>query len=333
MNYTAFVGIDVSKKTIDAYLVNAQDEKGTHHQFDNTSKGFTQLFRWIVKNKHALSQTFFCMEHTGIYALPLACELDAKALIYCMEMPLHIKNSMGIRRGKSDKADSKVIALYALSNYRKLRTNNLPAKELLKIKNLLAFRERLMKASQSLKQSCGELEKFSDKELQLMIPSESRKVIIYLEKKIDKVDTLIEKVIRSVAELEKNYDLLQSISGIGMRIAANLLVTTHNFTRFENWRQYSSYAGTAPFEFTSGTSIKRKNKVSPLANKEMKRLLTLGAWTSMRGDRELRQFFERKVAEGKPKLSALNAVKNKLISRIFAVVKRGTPFVKLPMMG
>jgi transposase len=334
MNYKAFLGIDVSKLTLDVVLVHPEDERGVHQKFDNTSKGFSQLFKWISKNrKISLQEVFFCLEHTGVYALPIATELQQRSLNYCMEMALRIKKSMGVSRIKNDKADAKVIALYAMNNHKKLRVNNLPAKELLKIKNLLAFRERLSKTHQGLKHAYGELEKFTDKDVQSIVPSESKKVIKYVAEKIRKVDELIEQIIRSVPELEKNYQLIKTVDGIGPRIAANMIVCTNNFNRFETWRQFSCYSGIAPFEHSSGTSVRRANRVSPLANKSIKRLLTMGAWTSMKANRELRLYYERKVAEGKPKLSALNAVKNKLVSRMFAVISRGTPFIRLPLNG
>lgn len=334
MDYKAFLGIDVSKLTLDVVLVHQNDEQGVHQKFDNTSKGFSHLFKWISRRAgFSLEEVFFCMEHTGVYALPLATELQQRGLSYCMEMALRIKRTMGVSRIKNDKADAKVIAMYAMNNHKKLRLNNLPAKELLKIKNLLSFRERLSKTHQGLKHAYGELEKFADKDVQSIVPAESKKVIEYIASKMKKIDELIEQVIRSVPELHKNYQLIKTIDGIGPRIAANMIVCTHNFSRFESWRQFSCYSGIAPFEHSSGTSIRRPNRVSPLANKSIKRLLTMGAWTSMKANRELRLYYDRKVAEGKPKLSALNAVKNKLVSRIFAVVKRETPFVRLMQHG
>ena len=68
------------------------------------------MVSWIKKQTgYSGKELLFCMEHTGIYALPLACFLSEKQLLFCMENPYHLKHSMGIQRGKNDKADAKMI--------------------------------------------------------------------------------------------------------------------------------------------------------------------------------------------------------------------------------
>jgi len=104
MDYKAFIGIDVSKMTFDAVLIRQGEDQGSHQKFENNPKGYARFFHWINKEGMAVQEVFFCMEHTGVYALPIACELDNRGLSYCMEMALKIKKSMGISRVKNDKA-------------------------------------------------------------------------------------------------------------------------------------------------------------------------------------------------------------------------------------
>ena len=106
-----------------------------------------------------------------------------------------------------------------------------------------------------------------------------------------------------------------------------MLVHTHTFTAFKDARQFACYCGIAPFEYASGTSIKGKTKVSHLANKKLKSLLNMAALNAVRFDSELKAYYERRVKEGKNKMCVLNIIRNKLVSRVFAVVKRGTPYV------
>ena len=89
------------------------------------------------------------------------------------------------------------------------------------------------------------------------------------------------------------------------------------------------YAGIAPFEKQSGTSLNTKSRVSHYANKKMKVLLNLAASSAIQADPELKTYYNRRIENGKSKMSTLNIVRNKIVHRIFAVVKRGTPFVPL----
>jgi transposase len=129
--------------------------------------------------------------------------------------------------------------------------------------------------------------------------------------------------------MKQCFDLLCTIPGIGRQIAAQLLVITHCFTSFENSRKLACYAGIAPFEYSSGSSIRGRTKVNHLANKYLKSLLNLAALNAVRWDKELQLYYERKKGEGKNSMVVLNAVRNKVLARAFAVVRRGTPYAPL----
>jgi transposase len=107
----------------------------------------------------------------------------------------------------------------------------------------------------------------------------------------------------------------------------SIIVVTNNFLWFNNAKTLASYAGVAPFPYTSGTSIKGKTKVSPLANKKLKSLLSSCAFSAIRNDPEMKKYFNRRTESGKHKMNTINAVRNKLLARVFAVVKRRTPYV------
>ena len=111
--------------------------------------------------------------------------------------------------------------------------------------------------------------------------------------------------------------------------AAALLLCTNNFTAFDDGRKFASYCGVAPFEHSSGSSIRGKTQTSPLANQRIKALLSSCASTAIQHDQQLKAYFIRKTQEGKPKLVALNAVRAKLINRVFATINRGTEYVVL----
>src|SRR5690606_20347639 len=101
-NVKQTIGIDVSKLTLDVYIKTTQ----VHHQFSNDSKGFKQLISWLVKQNVILEETLFCFEHTGWYCLMLSYFLFDNQYQYCCVNAIEIKRSMGLKRGKSDKADA-----------------------------------------------------------------------------------------------------------------------------------------------------------------------------------------------------------------------------------
>jgi transposase len=93
-----FVGIDVSKLTLDVHL----HEKNLHCVFNNDSKGHLSMFSWIRKHCKKNEELRFCFEHTGIYSLELAVFLKKHDQVIYIVSGLAIKRSMGLKRGKSD---------------------------------------------------------------------------------------------------------------------------------------------------------------------------------------------------------------------------------------
>jgi len=330
MKKKLFIGIDVSKKTIDVSLLTSEQFKELpHKQFDNSVNGYKAMMKWINSMyKLSKDEMLFCMEHTGIYSLNLCCYLNENDIAFWLENPLQIKRSLGIKRGKNDKLDSKDIANYAYTHKHNAKLYQMPGKTLLTLKNLLSYRERLMKGKVCFQVSSNEL-KLCNKEIRVSICSESDAIVKSLNKKIEKVEEQIKELVRSDKNLNHLYQLVTSVKGIGLIIATYMLVHTSDFTAFNTARQFACYCGIAPFEYTSGISIKGKTKVSHLANKKIKSLFTMGALNAIKYDSELKEYYERKVKEGKNKMSVINIIKNKMVGRVFAVVKRGTPYVEL----
>src|SRR5215203_2067744 len=145
MKRSLFIGIDISKAVLDVSILSVADINTVYyHQFTNNAKGFAQLHRWIRKQNQGVlqGQWRICMENTGIYSLALNCFLHGRGIWQCLENALQIKRSMGVIRGKNDKADSKTIALYAFWFMDKLKPYLFPGKALLRLKALFGQRER-----------------------------------------------------------------------------------------------------------------------------------------------------------------------------------------------
>lgn len=328
MKFTSFVGIDISKKDYDIALLDAKGKVVETKKFANNSSGFKSMLTWL-KRSISTEALLFCMEHTGVYCLAICVFFEENGLNYSLQSGLQIKRSMGIQRGKNDKADACVIGKYAYLNRNEIDCYQLPSKVILKLKQLVSYRERLVKSKVALTTASKELKAFTDKDLHGYIISDSQEHIKRISKSIIEIDKALRQIIAEDPDLNRLFDLITSVKGVGLQIAINMIVVTHGFTRFKNWRKFSCYCGLAPFEFRSGSSIRGKTKVSHLGNKKIKAIIGNGIASAIQHDPEIASYYKRKLEEGKHKMVVMNAIKNKLISRVFAVVKRGTPFVLL----
>ena len=124
------------------------------------------------------------------------------------------------------------------------------------------------------------------------------------------------------------FGLISSVVGIGTVIACEMIITTIEFKSINDPKKYACNVGVVPFEHRSGSSIRGRNRVSKFANKNVKRLLHLAALSTIRYEGEYRSYWLRKIEEGKHKMIILNALRNKIIQQVFAVVKRGTKYEK-----
>lgn len=323
-NYVDVIGIDVSKLTIDAHI----HYKNKHRKFSNTYKGFKAL--WVWTEKYLESQDYFyCFENTGHYSTNLSIYLSEQEIDYVEESPLAIKRSVGIVRGKTDRLDAVMIARYAWLHKEELTLSTPKQKDIQELGRLLATREQLVRDRTGKMSSLNEMQHIlsspsTDACCKILVKS-----IHYLNKQIEALEQCIKALMDKEEAYRRNFKLLNSLKGVGVVLASQIIYHTSNFNRFDNWRQFASYCGIAPFEHSSGTSIRRKNRIHHIGDRKMKTLLTLASNSAIQCDKELKLYYHKKVAEGKPKMVALNNVRNKILARAFSVIKRGTPYVEL----
>lgn len=330
MKYEWFVGIDISKLTLDFTLYNPIDFKSSNHvELTNDINGFKKVLPWLKKSQVDIKETLFCMEHTGIYGLKLSVFMEEKKLSYSAVPPIEIKRSLGLTRGKNDKLDSLKISRYCYLHARELKLSELPSKKLRALKLLLNERLRIVKMQTIEKQTMTELKKISSESYE----KRSKKKLSLFKEQINQIEDEIGTLINEDESLKKNYNLANSVVGIGLVNATLFIVHTNNFQSFTDGRKFACYGGVAPFEYSSGTSIKGKTRVSYLANKDIKTNLTQAARSAVQNDDELRIYYKRKAKEGKEHGVIMNAIKFKLILRVFATIKRGTPFVRMRQAG
>jgi transposase len=329
MEYKWYLGIDISKRNLDIVIFQKDKmKKSPHIRIDNSALGFEHLLLWFEEQSVILKETLVCMEHTGVYGARTVAFLSEKTTC-CVESPLHIKRSLGLVRGKNDKADAYQISRFCYLHREELKPVKIASDVSIKLKNLLNERDRLVKSRQVDRTIVNEFDNEDNKSSIIR----AKKRILSLSEDIKEIQEEMETTIHLDHEMEVNYKLVKSVVGIGLVNAVTFILYTNNFTTITDARKYAAYSGVAPFEHTSGSSIRGRTKVSKLANQKIKVNLTNGARSAIINDPELKLYYCRKKEEGKDHGTVMNAVKFKLISRVFATVKRGTPFVKLRQAG
>ena len=323
MDFQFFIGIDVSKSDFHVFIRQLQRSA----KFENNPKGFNKLLTWVTElvGNHK-QEMVFALEHTGLYSLNLSSFLHEHGYQFALLPGLEVKRSQGIRRGKSDKTDAKAIAEYLFEKKEKIKLYQMPSKPLLQLKRLASFRERLVKERAAFKGRLKEYKAFLTAQEHQVIFQAHQRIIACLNKYITIVEQEIQQLIKQNQELFTQFKLITSIKGVGTQTAVMAIILTGGFTQFESWRKFASYAGIAPFPNQSGT-FKGKNKISHLANKRIKTLLSLCAVSAIQHNPEMKMYYQKRLEEGKNKMSTLNIIRNKLLARIFAVIERKTPYV------
>ena len=329
-----FIGIDFSKEKFDATVIKAvgveECAERMHEVFDNKVSGFRRLLRWVksVADERDTGLWLFCGENTGGYSKALCNYLYGSGYDMWLENALSIKRSSALQRNKSDKADSNIIAEYAMRNYDQMRLYKPLGKNLERLREVFLYRHNLVKLKASMTMRKGEKKLTQEKsDISRFMAMSSKHLISEFNKKIAECDMRIEKIISEDEELRGNFEIITSVPGVGMQNAVCLMVYTDNFNRFDyNSRKIACYYGVAPFGRQSGTSLNTPPHVSPFANKLIKTLLSQAALASIRFCPHLAMYYHRLVETGKKPPVALNNLKNKMLHIITAMVRKGEKY-------
>ena len=328
--YEWFVGIDVSKGKLD-FAVLKGNEKQYHTIIENTVAAIKSLFRNLHKQfpEFSLSICLIGMEHTGIYNNHLLAVAQIQNWNLCLESATHIKQSGGLQRGKNDKVDALRIAQYIYKNRSEIKLWQPPREVITQLRNLTSVRDRLIAAKKQLEVALKENTCFQSKSAVRILTVCCKKSIQALVADIELTENKIRQVIKNDAVLSRLFAVVTSVPGVGMVTAASIVINTNEFKSITEPRKYACYAGVAPFEHTSGSSIRGKTRVSKKANLHAKSLLHMAAMTSILHNPEIKQYYARKVQEGKSKMNVINAVRNKILHRVFACVRDNREYEKI----
>lgn len=325
-----YVGIDISKEKL-----NFCYRKGLEIVLEEECTNDVAIIKKTFSDSlKALNSTFddvlICAEYTGRYIYPLTVVCQDMGLFLWIDDPTRIRNSFGIIRGKNDAIDAARIAEYAFRYSDKAVRYTIASKALVSIKNLLSDRRFLLQDRKRYQTQVTDQRKYMEHSEFKRKSQRWNKVIKVIDEQIKTIDIEIDNLITSEPMLSHQKELLKSIDGIGDRIAINMIAVTAGFTRFRNARHFCSFAGLTPYRYDSGSSIRSKSRISKRANQNIKALLHLSAVnvaTRMK-ENEYREYYERKIKEGKHVMSVLNVLRAKLVHRMFSVIARDEFYTK-----
>lgn len=319
--FSMFAGIDISKRTFDVVLLSAVTGTRVHQSFTQCKEGYREFSGWLKKQGARKAGTLFCMEHTGMYSDGLINYLVQLKCYLWVEMAIRIKRSMGLHRGGNDKASAMIIAEYAYRFRDRVRQWQPLDSRLLEIRMLIKQRERMLLSLKQLEVPVKELKECDQLAMAKLLQRNQQSVIRQLKEAVKKIESQIAELVSANEELKTVVRRITSIKGVGMQTAISLMVYTKGFTMFENGKQLACYCGVVPFSKSSGTSVRTRPGVSPFANRRLKSLLHLCAMAALRYDGEIKSYYQRKVQEGKNKMLVINAIRNKLLQRIYALLR------------
>jgi transposase len=319
------IGIDVSKATLDVALRN---EAGLvkEQRVKNTGAGLKALLRKWCKQQLCEADTLVCLEPTGHYSHGVIKALLELGHRTWLAHATDIRLSIGMQRGKNDKVDARRIAEYAMRFHDKARLLDSSHLQFTELKNLLALRERLVKERAKDRAQLKDNVKYMHGATRALVKNELERQVKALEHSIAKLEKAIEDMLEKDEDLARKNRLVQTVSGVGPVLASELIAHTEGFTRFDSPRQLVCYVGAAPFEKSSGSSVRGQTSTSSFANKRLKSLLRLAALVAVRKRGDLRDYYLRKIQQGKRPIVVLNNVAGKIIHHLWAVIHSGKPY-------
>lgn len=318
-----FLGIDVSKKTLDAALLDSSEaaraatRKPRHKVFVNSPTGHQQMLDWLANNE--VTQVHACLEATGTYGEGIARALYEAGHNVSLVNPMLIRafGQSQLIRTKTDKADAQLIARFCAMHQPAVWTP--PTAEMAQLQALVRRLEALdgMRVMEENRLESG----VASEEVR----SSLHEHIAYLQAQIETTRRQIKDHIDNNPTLKGQRDLLLSIPGIG-EITASLLLAEVDVAQFESARQVAAFAGLVPRIRQSGTSVRGRSRLSKAGSSRLRKGLYFPALTALRFNPLIRALGLRLSVKGKSKMLILGAAMRKLLHIAFGVLKSGRPF-------
>lgn len=312
------LGIDVSKSKVDLCLLfdGPKGRKKTK-VLTNGPEVATTVLEWLGAKKVDITGLQVVIEPTGTYHEHLAFGLHERGVRVIMVNPARARDfarGMGVMT-KTDRVDAFILACYG--ELRKPTAWVPPPSEITELKALLRRRDALLKDAM---REDNRLEKILSARASPLVEASVRKMITVLYSELRAVEKIINDHINNNPDLKREIDLLMSIKGVGPQIGPNMLVALRSH-HFETAQEAAAWCGLVPKEKRSGSSVHYRTCLSKTGPAELRAKLFIGALVAVKHNKQMKATYERLLAGGKCKMSALGAVMRKLVHQCFGVLK------------
>lgn len=314
------IGVDIAAETFVASVLHRDTgELSASREFAQTPEAYEAFASWVADYHHRKSSLLFVMESTGNFSHKLCYWLFEHGYRISVADAFRISRSDRPNHPKNDHADSRRIAEYGMRHFDQLPRWKPADPVLARLNKLLGLRELHVRVNTMYRNQLSALryEIAPHDDLRHLLAED----IALRKQKIAMIEKKIIDLIKEHERFHAAARLICSAPGCGWLFAANLLVITDGQTDDLNHRSLANYLGIAPHEHTSGTSIRRHARSSRLGPPRMRKLLFLPSWTVRTHYPRFRLQYEQLLKRGKSKLSALNAIANKLLKIVCGILR------------
>lgn len=328
MQFNYFLGIDISRNTLDYALISQHAEIIEKGKMPNTITQISKLLNTVVDLIGESKDTLLvCCEEGGLYGnfLKLAATQDDYSL--WATDALELKLCSGRRKGKSDPKDALMIAQYAFRYKDQAKCFAFAPLTTRKIKRLSRQRQALLQDITAWKVRLGEQQKFKlfdmpkvDKILENFLRS--------AKEALEAIDKQLLELIKADQAIHRKYNIALTVPGFGKKNTLTVIAETEAFTKVSNAKACASYAGLCPYEHESGTSVKQRKRTSKACNKRLKTALHQGAKNLTKSDNLFGDMYKRMRAKNKSHLQSINAMRNKMVRVLYACLESDTKYQK-----
>lgn len=317
-----YLGIDVSKAKLDCLLLKAQSGKRKSKSLDNTPAGIKALLAWLAKQEVRTDQVHVTMEPTGVYHEEAALALSDAGIRVSLVNPLHLRRyaqSLGVL-SKNDATDAVILARFGKE--RRPEPWQPPSVAVRRLRALLARRDAL---GQDIQREQNRLDQALLSKAPEPVLASIRSSLQHLQEQRRQLEKAIAKHIDNDPDLRDKHRLLLTIPGVGDRVADRFTALLADGA-FRSAEQLAAYLGLIPVEWESGTSVRAPARLSKAGPARIRGLLYMPAVVAKKHNPHVKALYERLIARGKTKMSALGAAMRKLVHLCFGVVRSAQPY-------
>ncbi len=323
-----YIGIDIAKATLQVYIPKGQLDL----EFANTKAGLSCLYKRLKQTyQETLDRLVFVYESTGSYSRPLEQFCEKKAL-NCFKVGAYQSASFSKtikNRNKTDQIDARMLSsMHILINDGDIKVPHRD-EDAHQLRSYVKYYQSLNKEKTRLK---NYLEAATFNQEDPYVLHQVNKRIQQIDNEQDQLMTRAMVLINANNDYLMAYENITSIKGVGQKSGIVLL---YLFLRYPNAsrQQITALAGLDPIHNESGTSLKRKTRISKQGISLVRGILYMPMLCVVQHNDEMKYFYDRLIEAGKPKMSAQIAVMRKVILLAHSLYKNNQKYDETKYLG